>query len=112
MNNPQRQDQLGTSVQSYGNRFMAGINQVPSLPPPINVPSLPPVGAPAPPPTAVAKAQPMGSLPAFSFTPVRRVRHQALLPVPATSRQPQLRAIANQYFTVPTADPASMGPAI
>ena len=36
---------------------------------PSQAPYSPPVGAPAPPQTSVAQAQPMGSLPAFSFTP-------------------------------------------
>ena len=55
MNDPNRQDQLGTSVESYGKRFMAGLQ--PQAQPPVS----PPVGAPTP-PAAQANANPMGQL--------------------------------------------------
>lgn len=56
MNDLKRQDQLGTSVGAYGQKFMAGISQAPPLPPPSWVPNAPPIGAPAEPQTGLAAA--------------------------------------------------------
>ena len=66
MNDPNRKDQFGTSVASYGQRFMAGLQPPPQAQSPapssVQAPVSPPLGAPETPPTTVAQtnASPMG----------------------------------------------------
>jgi hypothetical protein len=82
MNNPNAKDVLGTTVQGYGQKFMAGLDAIPPGSPPLAPPISPPVNGGMP----STQPAPMGGPQGLLTQPPQAVP-QGLAPQPAPAAQ-------------------------